>query len=143
MSLRSIVGENQDAFDNGLPLLPPGEYVLLAGTFRVLHESRRAVIACLVESGPDGEDCAGHEIPMWLMTGTKQAAAIAGERLRSLQLSMDDFEDENGKLPRIVRFKGVVKASVGRDGVTRNEIGKIVEVLGTEEQSPASGLEEL
>jgi len=142
MSFRSLAGQHLDAFENGEKPVPAGEYRLLIGRMRSLRDYGKAVIEGIISANGDGTETEhkGRVIELWLNFTSSKSAAIAGQRCRQLGLSVDDLDGAgtDGRLPKVVLVRAIATEIEGKDGIVRNELGKIIEVLQTESQATRS-----
>ena len=126
------------AFREGVQPVAAGEYRLIVGEFKVIPERKSMVLKFMIDSKGDGSPSEhdGRAVDLWLNFGSAQGAAIAHDKCRSLGLVEDDFQDDaGGKLPVVLLVRAIVTMKADSNGVNKNDIGKILEIVSREPQA--------
>jgi hypothetical protein len=141
-------GDGVSAFVTGIQLAEPGTYRCMASEFRILKDYGAIVIPFLIASNPDNTESEfkGVEVSFWLSLKSKQAAHIAGERLKPMGLTFpDSFRSPDNRLPEILTVIATVekraddKTKDSDNPTFKNTIGKVREVLNRTPQVNAKG----
>jgi hypothetical protein len=126
------------AFRDGIQPIPAGEYRLLCGEFKAIPDRKALVLKFLVDGKGDGSPSGfdNRSVDLWLNFGSVMSAAIARDKCQALGLDLDDFSDDaTGKIPAIITVRAIITQGLNPQGVARNDIGKILEIVSREPQS--------